>query len=67
MTLTLTLRTQPPARVRGGRARPPSGCSGLAASEVAALTVRCGRETLTVGDLFEVSGAATIRRRSSAT
>ena len=55
MTLTLTLRTQPPARVAAG-ALIPERLQGLAASDVAALTVRAGRETLNVGDLFEVSG-----------
>jgi formylmethanofuran dehydrogenase subunit C len=55
MTLTLTLRTQPPARVAMG-ALAPERLQGLAASEVAALTVRAGRETLNIGDLFEVSG-----------
>ena len=29
---------------------------GLTESEVAALTLRCGRERVTVGDLFDVSG-----------
>ena len=56
MTLTLTLRTQPPARVRAP-ALAPDRLRGLGASEVAALTVRCGRQTLAVGDLFDVSGA----------
>jgi formylmethanofuran dehydrogenase subunit C len=55
MTLTLTLRTQPPARLAGD-ALTPDRMDGLAASEVAALTLRCGSETLTVGDLFDVSG-----------
>ena len=55
MTLTLMLRTQPPARVAAG-ALIPERLKGLAASDVAALTVRCGREMVAVGDLFEVSG-----------
>jgi formylmethanofuran dehydrogenase subunit C len=55
MTLTLMLRTQPPARVAAGTLI-PERLQGLAASDVAALTVRAGRETLNVGDLFEVSG-----------
>jgi formylmethanofuran dehydrogenase subunit C len=55
VTLTLTLRTQPPAPI-GAAALTPERLHGLAASEVAALTVRCGRETLAVGELFEVSG-----------
>jgi formylmethanofuran dehydrogenase subunit C len=55
MTLTLTLREQPPARVAAG-ALIPERLHGLNASEVAALRLRCGRETLAVGDLFDVSG-----------
>jgi len=57
MTLTLKLRTQPPARLAAG-ALIPERLQGLAASDVAALTVRAGRETLNVGDLFDVSGQA---------
>ena len=55
MTLTLTLRTQPPARIAAA-ALIPERLRGLDATEVSALTVRCGRRTLNVGDLFEVSG-----------
>jgi formylmethanofuran dehydrogenase subunit C len=55
MTLMLKLRTQPPARVAAG-ALIPERLQGLGESEVAALIVRCGRETIAVGDLFEVSG-----------
>ena len=56
MTLTLNLRTQPPARVRGA-VLTPERLRGLHASAVAGLPVRCGTETIAVGDLFEVSGA----------
>jgi formylmethanofuran dehydrogenase subunit C len=56
VTLTLTLRTEPRARIAAG-ALTPERLHGLDASEAAALTVRCGRQTLNVGDLFEVSGA----------
>jgi formylmethanofuran dehydrogenase subunit C len=56
VTLTLTLRDQPPARVRVA-ALTPDRLAGLSAADVAALTVRCGRETRAVGDLFDVSGA----------
>jgi formylmethanofuran dehydrogenase subunit C len=56
VTLTLTLRTEPPARVTAAGLI-PERLQGLRASEVAALTVRCGRQTVAVGDLFEVSGA----------
>ena len=56
MTLTLTLRTQPPARVLAAPLI-PERLRGLNASAVAALDLRCGGETVAVGDLFEVSGA----------
>jgi formylmethanofuran dehydrogenase subunit C len=56
MTLTLTLRTQPPARVTAA-ALVPERLGGLDAASVSTLTVRCGREVPTVGDLFEVSGS----------
>lgn len=55
MTLTLTLRRQPSARVRAD-ALTPERLDGLAAAEVAALIVRCGRSTVALGELFEVSG-----------
>ena len=53
--LILRLRTQPPARLAAD-ALIPERVDGLAPSEVAALTLRCGREKLTVGDVFDVSG-----------
>jgi formylmethanofuran dehydrogenase subunit C len=56
VTLTLTLRTQPPARVHAA-ALIPERLVGLHESAVAGLTVRCGGETVAVGDLFDVSGA----------
>ena len=56
MTLTLTLRTNPPARVLGAPLI-PERLRGLNASAIAALPLRCGGETVAVGDLFEVSGA----------
>ena len=58
MTLTLTLRAEPSARVL---ATPliPERLRGLNASAVARLGLRCGGETVAVGDLFEVSGAGT--------
>ncbi|MBV8953547.1 MAG: formylmethanofuran dehydrogenase subunit C [Solirubrobacterales bacterium] len=55
MTLTLTLRTQPPGRIAGD-VLTPDRLRGLQAAEVAALTVRCGRQALSLGDLFAVSG-----------
>jgi formylmethanofuran dehydrogenase subunit C len=56
VTLTLTLRTQPPARVQAAGLI-PERLHRLGRSEVAAVSVRCGREALAVGDLFDVSGA----------
>lgn len=57
MTLTLTLRTQPPRRVDAAPLV-PERLSGFEAGEVAAVTLRCGGEQIPIGDLFEVSGAA---------
>jgi formylmethanofuran dehydrogenase subunit C len=57
MTLKITLRTQPPARIAEAPLA-PERLRGLDASAVAALTIRCGRQTLSLGDLFDVSGAA---------
>lgn len=56
MTLTLSLRAQPPARVWAA-ALTPQRLRGLRASEVARLTLPCGRWPLRVGELFEVAGA----------
>ena len=58
MTLTLTLRTEPPARVLGAPLAPERLC-GLNRSAVAGVDLRCGAETVALGDLFEVSGART--------
>ena len=58
MTLTLTLRAQPAARVRAA-GLVPARLRGLHASAVGGLTVRCGGKAVSVGDLFEVSGAGT--------
>ena len=57
MTLTLTFRTAPAARV-WAPVLVPGQLQGLGAAEVAALPVRCGRETVALGELCEVSGAA---------
>jgi formylmethanofuran dehydrogenase subunit C len=57
VTLTLTLRTEPPARVHAGPLL-PEWLRGLGMSEIAAVEVRCGREMVAVGDLFEVAGTA---------
>ena len=56
MTLTLTLKAEPPARVLAAPLI-PERLRGLNASAIAALELRCGGETSAVGDLFEVSGA----------
>jgi formylmethanofuran dehydrogenase subunit C len=58
MTLTLTLRTDPPARVLAAPLSPQRLC-GCSASAVAGVELRCGAETVALGDLFEVSGAGT--------
>jgi formylmethanofuran dehydrogenase subunit C len=55
VTLTLTLRAAPPAHVDAS-VLTPARLDGLAEREVASLTLRCGRESLPVGDLFAVSG-----------
>jgi formylmethanofuran dehydrogenase subunit C len=56
VTLTLTLRSKPPARVLAAPLI-PERLRGLNAPAVAALTVRCGGEMVAVGDLFDVSSA----------
>jgi formylmethanofuran dehydrogenase subunit C len=57
VTLTLTLRgTPPPGRVSAAGLI-PERLRGLSAAEVARLTVRCDRETVVVGDVFDASGA----------
>jgi formylmethanofuran dehydrogenase subunit C len=56
VTLTLTLRTEPPARVDAAPLI-PERLSGLGADEVVAVELRCGVEMVAVGELFEVSGA----------
>jgi formylmethanofuran dehydrogenase subunit C len=58
VTLTLTLQAQPPARVIAAPLV-PARLRGLNASAVAAVRLRCGGETVAVGDLFDVSGAGT--------
>ena len=57
MTLTLTIQTEPSARVLAAPLI-PERLRGLGAAEVAALRLRFGRQTLAVGELFDVSGAA---------
>jgi formylmethanofuran dehydrogenase subunit C len=62
VTVTLTLRAPPPARVDAA-ALVPARLVGLHASAVAALSVRCAGESVAVGDLFEVSGAGVEEER----
>lgn len=57
MTLTLTLRSDPPARVAAAPLI-PERLRGLSESEIAGVEVRCGGEMVAVGDLFEVTGVA---------
>src|SRR5262249_30415048 len=57
VTLTLTLRSQPPRRVDAAPLVPVHR-SGFDTGEVAAVTLRCGGERIPIGDLFEASGAA---------
>jgi formylmethanofuran dehydrogenase subunit C len=56
VTLTLTVRAEPPARVLAAPLT-PDRLRGVNASAVAALDLSCGGETIAVGDLFEVSRA----------
>jgi formylmethanofuran dehydrogenase subunit C len=55
VTLTLTQRAAPPAHVDAA-ALSPARLDGLSERDVAGLTLRCGRERLQVGDLFDVAG-----------
>jgi formylmethanofuran dehydrogenase subunit C len=55
VTLTLTQRAAPPAHVDAS-ALSPARLDGLSEGDVAALTLRCGRERLQLGDLFDVAG-----------
>jgi formylmethanofuran dehydrogenase subunit C len=57
VTLTLTLRTDPPARVAAAPLI-PARLRGRGVSEIAAIELRCGREMVAVGDLFDVEGVA---------
>jgi formylmethanofuran dehydrogenase subunit C len=56
VTLTLTLRTQPPALVHAS-ALIPERLRGLSSAAVAGVDLRCGGETVAVGDVFDISGA----------
>jgi formylmethanofuran dehydrogenase subunit C len=57
VTLTLTQRAAPPGRLLAAPLI-PERLRGLDVSEVRAVELRCGRETLAVGDLFDVTGTA---------
>jgi formylmethanofuran dehydrogenase subunit C len=52
VTLTLELRTDPPARVFAAPLTPER------MRTLSAMEIRCGREMLAVGDLFDVTGTA---------
>lgn len=55
MSITLTLRQAPPARVDASSLT-PERLTALNAGRVAGLPLPCGRETVEVGELFEVDG-----------
>jgi formylmethanofuran dehydrogenase subunit C len=55
MSITLTLREAPPARVDASPLT-PERLTALNAGRVAGLPLRCGRTTLTVGELFQIDG-----------
>ena len=55
MSVTLTLRAQPPARVDASPLT-PERLNALNRDRIAGLPLRCGRETVTAGDLFEIGG-----------
>lgn len=55
MSITLTLRAAPPARVDASPLT-PERLTALNAGRVAGLPLRCGRTALTVGELFEIDG-----------
>jgi formylmethanofuran dehydrogenase subunit C len=57
VTLSLALRTEPPGQVLAAPLI-PERLRGLDGSEIAALVLRCGGETVAVGDLFDVTGTA---------
>ena len=55
MSLTFSLRAPPPVRVDASPLT-PERLTALNRGRVAGLPLRCGRETVEVGDLFEISG-----------
>jgi formylmethanofuran dehydrogenase subunit C len=55
VSVTLTLRAQPPARVDASPLT-PERCNALNRDRIAGLPLRCGRETVAAGDLFEIDG-----------
>jgi formylmethanofuran dehydrogenase subunit C len=55
MSITLTLRAAPPARVDASPLT-PERLTALNAGRVGGLPLRCGRETVEVGELFEIDG-----------
>jgi formylmethanofuran dehydrogenase subunit C len=57
VTLTLTLRNPPAARL-SAFSLTPERLRGLPVPEIAAVKIRCGREMAAVGDLFNLAGSA---------
>jgi len=55
VSITLTLRDAPPARIDASPLT-PERCNALNSMRVEELPLRCGRTTLTVGELFEIDG-----------
>ena len=55
MSLLLTLHAPPPVRVDASPLT-PSRLAALNRGRVAGLRLRCGRETVAVGELFEIDG-----------
>jgi formylmethanofuran dehydrogenase subunit C len=55
VSVALRLRKRPPARVDASPLT-PERCNALNRERIAGLPLRCGRETVAVGDLFEVDG-----------
>ena len=55
MSVRLTLRDRPRARVDASPLI-PERCNALNRERVAGLPLRCGRETVAAGDLFEIDG-----------
>jgi formylmethanofuran dehydrogenase subunit C len=55
VSVTLTLRAAPPARIDASPLT-PERCNALNRGRIAGLALRCGRDTIAVGDVFEIDG-----------